>query len=95
MLKILMIAIHKFENISNCSAYAILTYKLFTQKTGFSLFICKWQLTNTENSLLLLILPRSFGHSANRVIFKSEVNNENQIRRNNGTVCLQEEFVGV
>ncbi|MBM4208197.1 MAG: ATP-binding protein [Gammaproteobacteria bacterium] len=40
-----------------------------------------------------VILPCSFGHSANRVISKPEVNNENQKRRNNGTVCLQEVYV--
>jgi hypothetical protein len=33
-----------------------------------------------------VILPRSSGHSANKVNSKSEVNNENQKRRVSGTV---------
>ena len=42
-----------------------------------------------EDIPAILILPRSSGHSANRVISKPEVNNENQKRRNGSTACLQ------
>jgi len=39
---------------------------------------------------LLLILPRSSGLVAKRVISKTEVNYETQKRRSNNTICPQQ-----